>query len=76
MIRATIRVGQDLRVVASRATGVELEGEVRLRPGHDVNIHLEGSSSGAAGRPALVTAWRVVRISGEQVTFRGFCEWR
>ena len=77
MTRQRIRIGRDVRVVAERPDGLELEGPARLAPGRAVDIVLADEDGGGAGavKPALVRSWYVIRVGRTGTTHRGRCCW-
>ncbi len=78
MTRQRVRVGRDVRVVAERPDGIELEGSARLPPGRVVELVLADGDSGGAGavKPALVRSWYVIRVGRTGATYRGSCCWQ
>jgi hypothetical protein len=77
MTRQRVRVGRDVRIVAERPEGLELEGRTRLSPGRPVDLVVGGSADPAATvvKPALVWTWYVVRVGPTGATYRGVCRW-
>jgi hypothetical protein len=72
-----VRIGRDVRVVAERPDGLELEGPARLSPGRTIDIVLADGEGGgqAAVKPALVRSWYVIRVGRTGATYRGRCCW-
>ena len=75
--RQRVRIGRDVRIVAERADGLELEGSTRLAPGRAVDIVLAGGEGGGQGavKPALVRSWYVIRVGRTGATYRSVCCW-
>ena len=75
--RQRVRIGRDVRVVAERPDGLELEGPARLSPGRAIDIVLadEQRSGEAAVKPAFVRSWYVIRVGRTGATYRGRCCW-
>jgi len=75
--RQRVRIGRDVRVVAERPDGLELEGLARLAPGRAIDIVLAGGEGGGqeAVKPALVRSWYVIRVGRTGATYRGVCCW-
>ena len=72
MSQLQLEIGRDARLLSEHTKGVELESELRLRPGHPVDI----CRPAGARRAATIITWRVFKISDGRLTFRGFCEWQ
>jgi hypothetical protein len=72
-----VRLGRDVRVVAERPEGLELEGRARLSPGRPVDLVLPAQADPAetVAKPALVWTWYVVRVGPTGATYRGVCRW-
>jgi hypothetical protein len=72
-----VRIGRDVRVVAERPDGLELEGPARLAPGRAIDIVLAGGEGRGqeAVKPALVRSWYVIRVGRTGATYRGICRW-
>jgi hypothetical protein len=66
-------LGRDVRVMLERPDGVELEGAIRLRPGH--LVHLVATTSPPHVRPAVVVSWQVTRLGRKGPIYRGDCRW-
>ena len=77
LIRQRVRIGRDVRVVAERPEGLELEGPTRLAPGRAVELVMPSPADAAAGlvKPAVVWSWYVVRVGPAGATYRGICRW-
>jgi hypothetical protein len=75
--RQRVRIGRDVRVVAERPDGLELEGPARLPPGRAIDIVLadDQKSGEAAVKPAFVRSWYVIRVGRTGATYRGRCCW-
>jgi hypothetical protein len=71
MTRQRIHVGRDVTLLAEHADGIEVEGAVRLRPGHPVDV---GGTTGTT-REATVWSWVVCRVGMKGPVFRGVCRW-
>ncbi len=77
MTRPRVRIGRDVRIVAERPDGLELEGTSRLAPGRPVDIVWAGPEGRAAEvvKPALLWSWYVIRFGRGGATYRGRCRW-
>ena len=77
MTRPRVLVGRDVRIVAERADGPELEGTSRLAPGRAVELVLTGAEGQVPEvvKPAIVWSWYVIRIGRAGTTYRGRCCW-
>lgn len=77
-MRQRVFLGSAVRVTHERPDGVELEGNVRLRPGCEVDVVISDNdgNGGPAVRAAVVASWDVTRIGRAGPTFRGVCRWR
>ncbi len=51
---------------------VEIESGVRLAPGRPVLMFRTGND---AGRLAVVSGWRLIRMSSQGPVYRGCCRW-
>lgn len=72
VMRTRLRLGRDARVLREDADEVEIESTERLAPGRAVVVFRTGND---AGRVALVSGWRLVRVGSDGPVYRGCCRW-
>ena len=72
-----IQIGYHVRVVAETGDGIHLEGAMRLRPGHLIDLLLD-ATPGAIGpvRRVFVQSWTIARLGSEGPTYVGQCRWQ
>jgi hypothetical protein len=70
-----LRLGRDLAVVNRSLDGLDLEGTVRLRPGHPIDLIESLDSQEVTMRRASVTCWCVAEVGREGTRYRGRCVW-
>jgi hypothetical protein len=73
MTSRRLQLHRDVVVIAEREDGIEIEGRLRLRPGHPIEIATDASSANL--RQALVWSWQVSRVGPNGPMYRGLCRW-
>lgn len=66
---------RDARILTEDETGIEVQGALRLSPGHDVDVITHDPAAGRSVRRALVLTWRIATLSSRGPIYRGYCRW-
>ena len=72
MKTSRLRIGRDVRVLRESAGDLHVEGQVRLRPGHVIEL-LRGDGAGRAESPTTmrVLTWAVAHLGSGGPVYRG-----
>jgi hypothetical protein len=69
------RIGRDLTTVDLADEVACLEGQLRLRPGHVIELVGVPSDHGLRTRRAMVESWSIARLGKNGPIYRGHFRW-
>jgi hypothetical protein len=72
VMRTRLRLGRDARVLREDPDEVEIESTERVAPGRPLVVLRTAND---AGRVAVVSGWRLVRVGSHGPVYRGCCRW-